>query len=428
MLAALRYRSFALLWSGGLISAMGDWVLFIALPFYIFARTGSTLATSAMFAVVLVPWVFLGSVAGVFADRWDRRRTMIAADLSRAALLLLLLVVQSRDLLWIVYPVAFVEQAISAFFRPARDALVPRLVGADDLMAANSLDSVADSLSRLVGPPLGGALLGFVGLPGVVLVDSASYLISGLLIALVRVRPAPMATPVPEAPVAAVSWSAFWRDWLDGLRVVRRDRVITALFIVAGTVTFGDSMTTVLLVPFAKKVLLIGPLQLGWMITAQGVGGLVGALVVGRVGKVIPPARLLALGLGVLGALFVVLVNSRSFPLILCCIAVAGVFVAAAMIAEQTLLQNNTTDAYRGRVFGAYGTTTSLLRLVGTGLAGAIGGPLGIVVVLDVVGALYLLSSGLAAVLLPRAAPDATLAPAEIPPAVETLAPGEQGS
>ena len=163
MLTVLRQRNFALLWSGQLISLIGDWVLVITLPFYVFQVTGSVLASGAMFIVQVLPRVFFGSLAGVFVDRWDRRWTMVGADLSRAALLLVLLAVRSGNLLWIAYAVGTVEALISLFFTPARNALVPNIVSEEDLMAANSLDGIADNITRLIGPPIGGALLGLFG-------------------------------------------------------------------------------------------------------------------------------------------------------------------------------------------------------------------------------------------------------------------------
>ena len=90
MLAILRQRNFALLWLGSLISFVGDWVLFIALPVYIYDLTGSALATGGMFIAQTAPRLLFGSIAGVFVDRWDRRRTMIVANLLSAAVLLLL--------------------------------------------------------------------------------------------------------------------------------------------------------------------------------------------------------------------------------------------------------------------------------------------------------------------------------------------------
>ena len=93
MLATLRHRDFALLWFAGLVSVAGDFALLIALPLHAYALTGSAVATGAVFAASLLPSILLGSVAGVFVDRWDRKRTMVAADLLRAALLLPLLAV-----------------------------------------------------------------------------------------------------------------------------------------------------------------------------------------------------------------------------------------------------------------------------------------------------------------------------------------------
>src|SRR5579875_3879398 len=103
MLAALRQRNFALLWFGQLISLLGDWVLFVALPFYIYTLTGSTLATGVMFIVQTLPRLSRGSVAGVGGGRWSRRRTLYVAGLLQALVLLPLRVVHSSQWVWIIY-------------------------------------------------------------------------------------------------------------------------------------------------------------------------------------------------------------------------------------------------------------------------------------------------------------------------------------
>ncbi|HEV2129151.1 MAG TPA: MFS transporter, partial [Thermomicrobiales bacterium] len=141
MIATLRQRDFRLAWLGGLISMMGDWVLFIALPIYIYQLTDSTLATSGMFVAGLLPALLLGSVAGVFVDRWDRKRTMIVCNLILAVILLPLLALRSADWVWIAYVVSFVRSVVSLFFRPAENAFLPRLVAEEDLLAANSLNA-----------------------------------------------------------------------------------------------------------------------------------------------------------------------------------------------------------------------------------------------------------------------------------------------
>src|SRR5947209_6081928 len=146
MFAVLRQRNFALLWLGQLISLLGDWVLLVALPFYVYQRTGSALATGAMFIVETIPRLALGSLAGVFVDRWDRRWTMIVADLSRTVILLPLLLVHSHNALWLVYPVALLETTITQFFSPAFGALIPHFVEEKDLTAANSLNALGEEL------------------------------------------------------------------------------------------------------------------------------------------------------------------------------------------------------------------------------------------------------------------------------------------
>src|SRR5215203_3398866 len=116
MLAVLRQRDFFLLWSGGILSVIGDYFLFVALPFFVYERTGSALATGAMFIAETLPRLLFGSLAGVFVDRWDRKKTMIFSDLSRALILLPLLLVAAGAPLTLVYAVAFVEASVSMFF------------------------------------------------------------------------------------------------------------------------------------------------------------------------------------------------------------------------------------------------------------------------------------------------------------------------
>jgi MFS family permease len=163
MLATVRNRIFALLWLGGLISFVGDWALLIALPVFVYDLTSSTLATGAMFMAQSLPRLLLGSIAGVFVDRWDRRRTMVAANLLSAAVLLLLLLVRTPADLWILYITAFAQTTVTLFFNPAESALVPHLVADDQLLHANALTALNWELTRLIAPPLGGLAMVWLG-------------------------------------------------------------------------------------------------------------------------------------------------------------------------------------------------------------------------------------------------------------------------
>src|SRR5262249_27182117 len=159
------------LWLGGMISFAGDWALFIALPVYVYDLTGSALVMGGMFIAQTLPRLLMGSVAGVFVDRWDRRRTVVAADLAGAAVLTLLLLVRPAGDVGLIYLVALLQASIALFFQPAESALVPHLVGEDQLLPANSLIALNWELTRLIAPPLGGLLMALYGIGSVVALD-----------------------------------------------------------------------------------------------------------------------------------------------------------------------------------------------------------------------------------------------------------------
>jgi MFS family permease len=400
MIALLRQRNYGLLWFAGAASLLGDWALMVALPFFIYDLTGSALATGGMFMAQTLPRVLLGSVAGVFVDRWDRKRTLVIADLSRGVLLLLLLLVRSVDLIWLVYVVAIAQASIGQFFVPAKSALLPRLVGEDELVPANALASLSDNLTRLVGPALGGALYGIVGLPTVVLIDAVSFGASAALLALIA---AP--TDVVKMPAdAARGVAAVWGEWLAGLRIVRQDRLLTGLFLMAGIAMINEGVLVSLLIPFVKDVLGGSSAELGLLMSAQAIGGVAGGLLIGKVGGRIAPLRLMALCGALDGLLLLVIVNGGSLALALVLIAIAGVPVVGFFVSMQTLAQQQTEDRYRGRVFGAAGTVMALATLAGILFASLVGDTLGIVATMSIGSCLYILAGLVALVLRPAPA------------------------
>jgi MFS family permease len=207
-------------------------MLYIALPFYVFLHAGSTLATGAMVVAEILPTILLGSLTGVLVDRWDRRRTMIVCDLARAALIMLLLAAPLSDSLWLLYVVGAGESVVSLFFDQASGALLPLVVQGDDLMPANALSQLSGNIVRLAAPAVGTVVLAAAGLSVLVLLDSASYVISALAIVLLRltVVHADSATaPNPQAPSVKEVAVGFWEDWFVGLRLIRSDAVILPL-------------------------------------------------------------------------------------------------------------------------------------------------------------------------------------------------------
>lgn len=406
MLTTLRQRNFALLWFAGLISLAGDWLIITALPFYVYERTGSTLASGMLWMAYLLPGLLLGSVAGVFVDRWDRKRTMMIVNALHAALILALLLVRPDGSLWLVYAVMFLQACLGEFFTPAESSLLPRLVGEEQLLQANALNSLNDNLARVIGPAIGGALFGLLGLPAVVLVDSASFLVAAVLISRIS---APNTSPAVHARPAAggppYGLASVRHEWALGLRMVRGSGLLRAVFFVMGVSLLADSILTALLVPFVNSVAHGGAQALGAILTVRGVAGLIGGLVIEQVGKRLSPERLLGWSLIAFGALFLVEVNFPYIPLILAITLLNGPPVIGWLTSTQTLLQAATTDEYRGRVFGAYGTTNALMLLAGTGLGSLLGDAVGIVPLLNASGVLYALAGLLALGLLSGRSP-----------------------
>ena len=403
MIALLRQRNYGLLWSSQLISQIGNWALLAALPFFVFQLTGSVLATGVMFIVEVIPSILLGSVAGVFVDRWNRRWTMIGANVARGLLLLLLLTFRSTEQVWVVYVVAFFESVANLFFSPANNALLPQLVTKDELVTANSLDALGENVARIIGPALGGALLAATGLAAVAVIDVGSYLIGAGLIYLIKEpKPAAEEGQIAEADRSIrMEWVKFWRDWIGGLRLVSQRRPLSYAFIATGVALIGDSIMGVLLVVFVQDVVGVGAQEFGWILTARGVGGVLGGLIIARVGPRFKPKNLMAYGMAGAGAVLIIMLQFPSLPVVLSSAVLVGLPVMAWMIAGQTWLQVHAEDQYRGRVFGAFETYSALMGLLGIGFATLSGESLGVLFSLYVA-SLLLISGGMLAYLLLR--------------------------
>ncbi len=444
MLATIRNRDFALLWLGGLISLAGDWTLNIGLPIALYALTRSILVLSVAMVMGMLPSVLFGSVAGVFVDRWDRRRTLIVSNLLLAALLLPILLLRSASLIWIVYPILFLESCLEQFTRPAQSALLPSLVRAEHIAPANSLLSVSNNIARLLGPALGGLIAGFFGLTGVALADGASFLLAAALIALIGWR-AP-AVNQPAAPAGEHPFTKGAREWLDGLGVIFRERTLALIFAVIAITSIGEGVMGVLFVVFAITSLGGGARELGGMMSAQAVGGLIGGALCGLLGNRLLSRWSLGFSAMIFGAIDLAIFNAPRYfaalptlpylswlsPITLLAwelglFVIVGVPGVAMSTGLQSLLQLRAPENYLGRVFGALGACMALFSIAGAGVAGWLGPHFGAVTLLNIQGAGYIVVGVLLALLIPRAAatraPDAQVAEDEAAPAV--TAPGQ---
>ena len=393
---------------------LGGWALWITLPIYVYQVTGSALATSAVVAAVVAPGVILGSVAGVFVDRWNRKTTLVVGNLLLAAVTVPLFVVSDDSRLWLVYPLVFLSEVIDQFTSPAENAFLPRLVPTDELVQANAMNSLNNSLARLIGPAAGGALFLAGGLGTVAVVDALTFVLAAVLVAAVRTSGAPEPAEASDDD-AAHALVRVGREWIDGLRVIRRSRAVSVIFGVTAATAVGEGIMGVMFIVWIKKVIDGGAPELGWFMSGQAVGGVLGGLAAGWFARRLQPERLFGWGLLVFGLVDLALFN---YPLAfggvvigLVLIAIVGIPGVASRAARETLIQADVEDRYRGRVFGALGTTAAALMLVATFVAGAVGDAVGPIAMLNVQGGAYVVS-GVAVLLLLTPAVNAARRPA----------------
>ncbi len=406
MFAVLRRRDFALLWFSGLISVAGDWVLMTALPYYVYVRTGSTIATAGMTAAELAPAIVLTSVAGVFADRWNRKRMLVIAALSQAVAVLVLLLVRDDGMLWLVYVVAVAQSSISAFSMPAEAALLPTLVPREEFVQANAMNALNNRLGRLSGVPLGAALLGWFGLDAVVLVDAATFLVAAALVAPIVV-PAPAEPADQDESVAEVAHEAesalasFWREWREGLHVVRDDRTIAVLFLVFGLMTFGGTMIDPLFVPWIRDVLDEGVGVVAVLSMTHSLAGIVGSLLVGRYGGRLAPRQLIGWPSILAGIWLLIQYNVAVLWVAVVLTCIGGMTSVASSVGVETLAQERVPEQLRGRVFGSLQGTIWLLSLLGAVVGGVLGDLVGILPALDLAASLVLVSGVVVLIAIP---------------------------
>lgn len=376
-------------------------VLYTALPFFVYKTTGSTLATGLAFLTETIPRVLLGPVAGAFVDRWDRRKTLIAIDIMRAILLFSLFFVKTERQFWILYIFLFLHACISMFFGPAKNSLTPNIVSKKELLTANSLVQFTGSVSSLVGPPLGGALLALVGLRSIVTIDIVSFVISAFLVFLIKI-PAKEASPeftdnkeseevksekeeAEETKVAGgdgaskISLKDILTDVREGLRIVGEHPLISRIFIVLGIYSLGQGIMGVILIPYVKDVLNADAVQYGWICMAEGVGGLVGSFFLANMGKRLKGGYVLSFSPILMGGLLALMTLTTDLPRVFTIIAIIGLLFVLWHITITTLLQVNMKNSVRGRVFGLMASVSSLSVLVGIAITSFLGDFLGVI-------------------------------------------------
>jgi Na+/melibiose symporter-like transporter len=393
-------RDLRLVLGAGLISLTGDWMLGIGLAYYVYALTGATLASAMVLLAAFLPEVLLGSLAGVFVDRWDRKRTMVTANVLLAAGLFPLLFVQGTESVWIIYCVLAWEGTIELFFSPAEQAMLPRLVPDDQLVTANALNGQNRDLSRLIGSAAGGVVIAAGGLSALALIDAATFVVSAVMITAVRTSGATERMPDEPEPKTQRSLASRYArlrgEWVDGLTKAVSERVLRVILLFAVLTSIGEGIMGTLFAPFVRDVLHGGGQAYGLVVSIQAVGGIVGGLAAASMGHRVSAVHLFGWGAVVFGAIDLTmflypLAYVAVWPAAVCMLAV-GLPGALTIAGFTTLFQRHTADAFRGRVWAAVGVAQAVAAITGTFAAGFLGESLGIVPVIAAQGVGYMVA------------------------------------
>jgi len=363
MFQALRVPDFRLLWGGGLVSSLGSWLLVLAVPAHILAVTGSLRDTGLAFAAQYLPQLALGPVAGAVADTWDRRRLMIWTNAGCAAAVAVMLLGTAPGRYWVLYAALAAENACSVCYAPAWQARVPAVVGTGPLLAsANSLTMASAGIVRLVGGPLGGLLMGALGIRWLICADAVSYLLAAAAMAATSRTAGPrQGRPASPGGVA--------RDLVAGVRLLRGQQAARGLLPVMVIFLTANAALGAVLIPFGIRRL-GGSEHTGLLLSCLGAGFLLGAPVVRAALDRAGTRVLLAGSLTATAGGYVALFTSSSAASALPAAVAVGMFGSMALVIAQTALQRVIPGAALGRVSAVFLTAEAAATL-----AGSVAGP-----------------------------------------------------
>lgn len=363
-LRSLRHRNYRLFFAGQLISLIGTWMQSVAQAWLVYRLTGSEALLGLVGFAGQIPVFLLAPFGGAFADRADRRRTLIATQTASllAALTLSLLTLLGTVTVWHVVGVAVAFGVVNAVDMPTRQAFVANLVGKDDLVNAIALNSSMFNGARIVGPAVAGVLVAAVGEGWCFAANAASYVAVIVGLFLIRVE-----RPAPSLPTTSTL------DRIEeGFRFAWTNVPIRSILLLLGIVSFTGMPYSVLMPVFSDRILHAGPRGLGLLMAASGCGALAGALLLATRGGVRGLGSWLSLAAGGFGASLVLFSFSRSLWLSIAFLVPAGFAMLVQMASSNTLIQSIVPDELRGRVMSVYSMMFMGMGPIGSLLAGAL--------------------------------------------------------
>ena len=364
-------RNFRYLWFGQIVSLLGDWFNLVASAALVGMLTQSGLAVGSLFVVRMLAPFLVSPIAGVVADRYNRKHILIAADLVRAAVVLAFLLVRDSGDVWILYTLTAVQMAMTGFFDPAHTAILPDISSPRELGAVNALSSATWSVMLALGAALGGLFSGTFGMYPAFVLDTFTFLLSAVLLAQVRI-PAKLASAAADKTVAAAM-----RQYFNGLRYLRAhlDVLVVALQ-KASMALFLATAFQVIQVAIAQQVFIVGQgggISMGLMFGLTGVGSGLGPIVARKLTGDDPRSLKEGIAYGYVIAIAGIMVTA---PLLSLETVLLGSFVRSIgsgiiWVFSTHLLLQMAPDEVRGRVFASDFMFFYLGSAVASSLVGA---------------------------------------------------------
>ena len=353
-------HNFRRLWLAQIVSEIGDWFYTLAIYSLLLQLTGRASSVALALVLQVLPQTFIGPAAGVVNDRVRRKRVMIIADLARMVIVGAMLLVRSRSTVWMVYPLLVLETLMAAFFEPARTSVIPNIAPREDVLLANTLSSATWSVNLFIGASVGGVVAALLGRDAVFVLNALSFLASAVLIRGMKFEEPHAQSAAPLRVRDALDFSPV----IEGIRYVRKDRrLLAAVFAKAGELMVGPSWVLFTVMGhqyFHVHLRGIDPqrgamLGMSLLLGSRGIGAVVGPLFSARwAGHSDKRLRLgILLGYLTIGAGYVGLGMSPNVWVACLWIVLAHCGGSTVWVFSTTLLQFNTEDRFRGRVFSA---------------------------------------------------------------------------
>ena len=356
----LKDKNFFLLWFAQIISNFGDRLNQMALIGLIYLRTpGSTIELAKLLSFTILPVFIIGPIAGIYVDRWNRRATMIACDIIRGLLVLLIpLIIKYSTSMVPIYIIVFIIFSVTRFFVPSKLAIIPDIVHKDKLLLANSLSSTTMMIATIVSFGFSGIIVAALGPQAGFFIDSASYFISAGLVFFLAVK----LKENIESVEASVKLTGIVRktiigDIKEGLVYLNSHKDIKMIANTMFLLMAGVGSIYIVIIVFVQEALRSSTQHLGFLVMFLGIGLFLGSIMYGKFGSKFSKRKVINFGLltaGLTIVLFTICLKlAPSFFMAGLLSVVLGVFSAPIIVSSNTLLHEVMHDEMRGRVFSS---------------------------------------------------------------------------